>query len=1118
MSDPNGCQGRRAPTRCDDATRGLRFEPAGAPDVAPVAARRAPGRAGFVKSQPAYDPVQQGVSLALDAHRRGFMDDRALDAILAYYDAEGAVDPFPAGEVLAKIGGLTVEQLRALHGAGPTRTPSEIQGKRFGDRLTLLEPIGEGGMGTVHRAYDRVLKRVVAVKRLRVELFEPAAKARALSRFEREAMAMARVRHPACVQIFDAGLTKEGEPYLVMEFVAGKSLRAVIEDHHGDAPRGPLDPRQVAAWGVALAEALQACHDVGLVHRDVKPANVLLDAARNPRLTDFGVALDDTARTKLTVDKAMVGTLAYMAPEQAMGEAVDARSDVYALGVTLYEVLAGQPPFDASSALLLMRQVLSVEAPALRKVAPGVPTDLETIVHKCLSKSPHDRYATAQALALDLRRFLADEPVLAKPVSAGRRLARRLWRARRAVAAAGVVSLGALVLAGLGHLRARAAERARIDAALAAAAVTSDLDAAEQEVLPLVAIAEPEQAERAREALRELRGRRRLRAAEEAFARWKAALDRRVALQAEADALRETIDARAPFAESPEKQRLLDLDQELASDEQVLARLIELEGLLAQASLDLPGPEVDALRARVLLTRGRAVEDEDPDQAERFFAAADPLDAASGGALRADLARPEVEVTSDPPAQVTLERYEFDRESGVMIAREAARGRTPCTLSVPGAAAYRVSVAAPGHFVARDLIVLTRGQRRRTSFTLVALEVAGPFAEMFVHVPGGFARVGEGLRSRTRTEDILLQVEEVSYEQWRSFHLDVSPKEVSPAHVPTDGAGRILLTQEQLSRWPAMGISWRDASAFVDWFQRELDLCGAGCTVRLPSSEEFARAVRGDLPWVYPWGDFGDTSHCTSVMDLGYDEPSDGHLAENLELPLDVSGFGVRRLAGLVSEFVGAHRGRPVAATVGGVYSAEFWAVANLLNRTSVQSPDVRLAAAGLRLVFVPRKGGAAVSRRDPSAARQALNAVFRCMREGDLLGAHRHASMAVSLDVGDPAVWIARGNVRRARGDSWGALKDYSQALRHRSGLGAALVNRGLTFLERGEVVAAMVDFDQAVEAAPQLCDAWAGRALARLRAGELAEALADVERALALDPENENALTVKRRIEGGQ
>ncbi|MBX3467964.1 MAG: serine/threonine protein kinase [Planctomycetes bacterium] len=413
-------------------------------------------------NQTSYELVRQGVSLALEAHRRGLLDDRVLDAILQHYDAEGAVEPFPPAEVLERLGGLTAAQVRELLG-GPARTPSDVQGQRFGDRLTLLEPLGAGGMGMVYRAYDRVLKRAVAVKRLRTDHLDKAGAGRVLARFEREAMAMARVRHPACVQIFDAGLTPSGEPYLVMELVTGRSLREVIED---DRARSALAPRRVAQWGAALADALQACHDVGLIHRDVKPANILLDAAGAPRLTDFGVALDDQARTRLTADKGMVGTLAYMSPEQAMGGAVDARSDVYALGATLYEVLTGSPPFDGPGAAHLLRQVLSEEPAPVRRRRPATPADLETIVHTCLAKSVADRYATAQALALDLRRFLADEPVLARATSPGRRLARRVWRARRPLGAA--LLIGALAGAGLlaTRVRARPSTRARVDAAL----------------------------------------------------------------------------------------------------------------------------------------------------------------------------------------------------------------------------------------------------------------------------------------------------------------------------------------------------------------------------------------------------------------------------------------------------------------------------------------------------------------------------------------------------------------------------------------------------------------------------------------------------------------------------
>ncbi|RMG13265.1 MAG: serine/threonine protein kinase, partial [Planctomycetota bacterium] len=279
--------------------------------------------------------AQEGVDLALAAHRRGLLDERGLELVLAYYGGEGALAPLPPEEVLARLGGVSPERLRGLVPA---------RGRPFGPRLLLRAPLGSGGMGTVYEGYDRVLQRRVAVKVVRPDKLGSAAHARYLARFEREARAMARVRHPSCVAIFDVGRGPEGEPYLVMELVEGESLAARL------AREGPQDPRRVARWGKALAEGLAACHEAEVVHRDVKPANVLLDAHGLPHLTDFGIALDREALTKLTASMAALGTLGYLPPEQAGGREVDARADVYALGATLYEALTGRLPFEGKVA------------------------------------------------------------------------------------------------------------------------------------------------------------------------------------------------------------------------------------------------------------------------------------------------------------------------------------------------------------------------------------------------------------------------------------------------------------------------------------------------------------------------------------------------------------------------------------------------------------------------------------------------------------------------------------------------------------------------------------------------------------------------------------------------
>ncbi len=268
-------------------------------------------------------------------------------------------------------------------------------------RYQVLRCLGEGGMGSVFLAQDRQLGRKVALKLMHTTLQSE----RQRRRFQREAAVMARIDHPACVEVYDVGVTGRGEPFLVMEYVEGRNLQEVLRQE------GPPEQRRVARWGRDLAEALEACHKEGVLHRDVKPSNILLTPEGNVRLTDFGVAHDAQAHTQLT--QGAVGTLLYMAPELLDGAAPTSASEVYALGATLYELLSGGPPFPGPSHLELLRQVAGTEPPTL--VPIGVHPDLDQILLKCLAKDPQERYDSAREAGLDFGRLLAGAAVVARP-------------------------------------------------------------------------------------------------------------------------------------------------------------------------------------------------------------------------------------------------------------------------------------------------------------------------------------------------------------------------------------------------------------------------------------------------------------------------------------------------------------------------------------------------------------------------------------------------------------------------------------------------------------------------------------------------------------------------------
>src|SRR5262245_41242853 len=379
----------------------------------------------------------------------------------------------PAGSCPACLLGLAIDVRADANDAASvpvTNHKSQIISPRvryFGD-YELLEEIARGGMGVVYRARQVSLNRPVALKMILAgQLATPSLK----QRFHTEAEAAARLDHPNIVPIYEIG-EHDGQHYFSMKLIEGGTLAEAFSRSSRRQEALTSNPKsetrnqkstepphlgcyleeEAASLLAKVARAVHYAHQRGILHRDLKPTNILLDEQGEPHITDFGLAKLAEDDSSLTMSAAIIGTPAYMSPEQAAGRSkgLTTGADIYSLGAVLYEMLTGQPPFRAETTVETLRQVCEREPTRVRVLNPAVDRDLETICLKCLSKDPQRRYGSAELLADDLERWRNGEPITARPVNATEKF--WSWCRRKPALAATFLALNVVGVAGLGGI------------------------------------------------------------------------------------------------------------------------------------------------------------------------------------------------------------------------------------------------------------------------------------------------------------------------------------------------------------------------------------------------------------------------------------------------------------------------------------------------------------------------------------------------------------------------------------------------------------------------------------------------------------------------------------------
>jgi formylglycine-generating enzyme required for sulfatase activity len=782
----------------------------------------------------------------------------------------------------------------------PTKDVRVAPPPRIGD-FEIAREIGRGSMGIVYEAIQVSLGRRVALK-----VFPAHGRSeQAVERFKREAGAASKLVHPGIVPVYAIG-EDESFHYYAMKLVEGKTLRELIYTDK-------IPPERSAKIAKKIAEALDYAHKQGVIHRDIKPTNVIVQANDQPVITDFGLA-KDLSLSSMTQVGIVLGTPTHMSPEQAAGSKdIDHRTDIYALGACLYEMLSYRLPFNAQNLEELLQKVAEEEPERLRRIDARIPADLEAIVLKALAKRPSDRYDSAAALAEDLGRYLAGDRVRAERVTFGKQL--RKWAHRNPLPAIGLalllaLSAGAVLSLGVRAVAARG-EKARLERALEQAAGSRD-KAAAIAIADQLLLLDP-----SNEAL--VKKRTELEMARE-----------REAAEARRVRNREEAQKHVQAGDSAEER-----SKALAGMERERALGLALDAFGRALGLDPENVAARAGRGRIYLAKALEAERQGDDElAATYFGLVrehNP-DGLYDGPLRAEGSL--TVKASVPGARVLVDRVLAVPETG-----ETRRERLVEPMDAPYAAsavtvgAFVVEVWAEGYVTATASITVERGVHDELDVRLLREREIPPG---FVYVPAGPARLGGDRaairplpRERRRVEGFLIAAHETTCEEYAAF-LSAIPHSDAMQLLPRrrtrigyaevfwrDSPGKpVQYPKDWPPTRPVTGVTYEGAARYALWRAGEM-----GLPIRLPSEFEWEKAARGGDGRSYPWGEADPLGRANVVSG---DEPGSARPVGST--PADVSIFGCFDTVGNASEWTSSmHNGRTLVKIVrGGCYLPTF--------------------------------------------------------------------------------------------------------------------------------------------------------------------------------------------------